>query len=232
MTRPIDLTNRRFGRLVVLKRVENTRFNKTQWLCKCDCGKEIIAIGGNLIQKKQFSCGCQRRQEASIRAYNRRTHEMSDTRLYRIWHGIKTRCYKKNDPNYKHYGSRGIEMCDEWKNDFMPFYNWAMKNGYEPNAKRGITTIDRIDVNGNYCPENCRWITLSEQGNNKTTSRYMVVNGVKHTISEWSKITGIEKSTLKDRANRGDTGERFIRPVDKSCWTKAYKEKHKEELGL
>lgn len=148
---------------------------------------------------------------------------MSKTRLYGIWHGMKTRCYKKDDPNYIRYGARGIRICEEWKNDFVPFYNWAMANGYNPKAKRGTTTIDRIDVNGDYCPENCRWITINEQSNNKTTSRYMAVNGVKHTISEWSKITGIEKSTLKDRANRGDTGEKFIRPVDKSHWTKKYR---------
>lgn len=132
-------------------------------------------------------------------------HGMYGTRLYEIWRGIKKRCYLKTHIHYKNYGGRGIIMCDEWKNDFKIFYDWSKNNGYKDKL-----TIDRINNNGNYCPENCRWITIKEQGLNKRTNVFLIYNGEKHTISEWSKIIKINAQTICERRKRGWSDEKII----------------------
>ena len=121
----------------------------------------------------------------------------AEKRLYQTWVDMKRRCYAKNRESYKYYGLRGISVCDEWKNDFEKFKTWAMANGYEENL-----TIDRIDVNGNYEPHNCKWSTIREQNNNKRTNKVLEFEGEQHTISEWSRITGIGESTINKR-NKG-----------------------------
>ena len=126
-------------------------------------------------------------------------HNLHDTRLYNIWSGIKQRCYYKSHHDYKNYGARGIKICDEWLNDFKSFYNWAMANGYDENAPRGKCTIDRIDVNGDYEPKNCKWVDIKVQANNKRTNCYVTFNGETHTIAEWSKIYKIPYFTLYAR---------------------------------
>lgn len=123
-------------------------------------------------------------------------HGKSNTRLYSIWRSMKSRCCSKNNTNYFKYGGRGIKTCDEWLNDFMTFYNWAMANGYKDDL-----TIDRIDVNGNYEPSNCRWATIKEQNNNTRRNHYVDYNGAKITISELSRILNINKSTLWHKIN-------------------------------
>ena len=111
---------------------------------------------------------------------------------------MKYRCYYQNHPSYKNYGGRGITVCQEWLDDFMNFYNWSMANGYSDEL-----TIDRIDVNGNYEPNNCRWATRKEQQNNMRNNVFLEANGERHTISEWSEITGINRSTISNRLRRG-----------------------------
>ena len=125
--------------------------------------------------------------------------------LYQTWWNMKTRCYNKKHGNYKNYGVRGITICDEWKNSFDNFSNWAMNNGYRENL-----TIDRIDSNGNYEPSNCRWVTIQEQENNRTNNHKLSFNGEIHTISEWSRKLHIAHSTLKVRLNRGWSIERAL----------------------
>ena len=144
-----DLTGQRFGRLTVLERTE------LKWLCKCDCGNKKIVAGGHLVSGDTKSCGCLRIK-----------HGMRNTRLYSIWHGMKERCYNTKHKFYKHYGGRGIKVCEEWKNDFQTFADWALSHGYADNL-----TIDRIDVNGNYEPSNCQWATNAEQQRNKRNSK-------------------------------------------------------------
>ena len=164
MTKLIELTGRRFGRLVVLERAPyNDGQNKSVWTCRCDCGKVINVSGYHLRRGKTQSCGCYRHEMASQR-YKKigTTHGLCYTRLNRIWWAMKRRCNNPNSDCYVWYGARGISVCPEWNDDFLSFYKWAMANGY-----RDDLSIDRIDVNGNYEPSNCRWATPMEQTHNR-----------------------------------------------------------------
>lgn len=199
-----DLTGIKFNRLTVLKfSHRELRNNKWRyyWLCKCECGNEILIDRDNIKQGKQKSCGCFEKENPS-----RKTHGYSKTRIYRIYNDMKNRCYNKNNKRYNCYGSRGIIICDEWKNDFKAFYDWSMAHGYADNL-----TIDRIDVNGNYEPNNCRWATLKQQANNRRNNHYITYNNETHTISEWAEILKIKKQTLWARLNKGWSIENFKR---------------------
>ena len=153
-----DLNGRRFGRLVVVKYA-----GKGKWKCLCDCGNETTVLTSSLKSGRTSSCGCLYKEKRN----GKMTHGLSKTRLYRVWLGMRSRCNDPNNLSYKRYGGRGISVCDEWNSDFKSFYDWAMNTGYDPDAPKGACTIDRINNGGNYCPENCRWITLTEQQKNK-----------------------------------------------------------------
>ena len=153
----IDLTGQRFGRLTVLKRAETIN-KRTRWLCRCDCGEEVIVEAYNLKKGHTQSCGCLQREAASKA---NTTHGMRGSRLYRIWVCMHNRCYRKCYHAYNHYGGRGITICDEW-HDFQAFQYWAIENGYNDDL-----SIDRIDNDKGYYPDNCRWVTMEEQNRNK-----------------------------------------------------------------
>lgn len=156
----IDLTGKKFGRMYVVgisKRCKHTR-----WNCLCDCGNRKEVLGCHLKSGKIISCGCASIERIS--ALNK-THGESKTRLYSIWSGIKSRCYDKNVSRYARYGSRGITVCEEWKNNYLSFKQWAMENGYADNL-----SIDRINNDGNYEPSNCRWADSQQQSNNTSTT--------------------------------------------------------------
>lgn len=162
MWKVIDLIGQKFGRLTVINRAENyvppsKKKKVARWECQCECGNEVIVRGDALRSGLIKSCGCFKKDFAYGLGKGCATHKQTKTRLYNIWGKMKSRCYKTSNNRYKNYGGRGITVCDEWKDDFPAFYEWAMANGYADNL-----SIDRIDNNGNYCPSNCRWISLSE----------------------------------------------------------------------
>jgi len=204
-----DLTGQRFGRLIVIKRVEN-KGKHVRWLAKCDCGNFIITSGRSLRSttpgRNTRSCGCLR---VDIARKNSTKHGKTHTRLYRIWSNMKRRCNSEQDKDYKNYGGRGIKVCEEWKNDFIPFYNWAMSNGY-----RDDLTIDRIDFNGNYEPSNCRWATTEQQGNNTRINVYITYKGKTQSLKMWSKELKLGYWMLLSRYqdNPEITPEELFRP--------------------
>lgn len=185
----IDLTGQRFAYLLVQEFAGSNKRNESLWLCKCDCGNTKIVRGAKLKEGEVKSCGC---MHYPIK------HGMTDTRLYHIWRTMKARCTDPNSVKFPYYGARGIKVCDDWLDSFESFCSWSMANGYADKL-----SIDRIDNDGNYCPENCRWATREEQANNTRTNRFIDFNGEKHTIAEWSRINGISKAALYHRLERG-----------------------------
>lgn len=190
-----DLNGQRFGMLIVIERTESRRKASgglvTYWNCKCDCGNKVKARADKLKLGKIVSCGCK------VNDRNLK-HGKSRTRLYNIYNGIIERCCNSKNPNYKNYGGRGIKICNEWLEDFMNFYNWAIDNGYQENL-----SIDRIDVNGNYEPSNCRWATAIEQANNKRPYKLYEYKGEKRTLKSICKELKVSYTTIWKRINNG-----------------------------
>lgn len=158
----IDLTGQRFGRLTVIGRAENDQRGLARWLCKCDCGNEKVIRGDHLRKGCIQSCGCWQREIERESGLKTRTHGMTKTRPYRIWIHMRSRCYDKKCHAYNRYGGRGITVCEEWRNDFQAFYDWAISHGYSDDL-----SIDRIDNDKGYSPDNCRWATAKEQNKNR-----------------------------------------------------------------
>lgn len=182
-----QLEGRRFGRLTVLEKSDLRSGKKVLWRCLCDCGKEVLVITSNLTGGNTKSCGCLHNEG------NRKTHGQCGTRLYRIWKLMKARCYQESSRIYKYYGGRGITVCDEWQK-FEPFHEWAMANGYGDDL-----TIDRINVNGNYEPSNCRWATNEEQHNNTRRNVMLTYNGETMSLSQWAHRLNMPVETLWSR---------------------------------
>lgn len=194
-----DLTGTQSGHLYAegISRREN---GKVYYRCRCDCGKTIEVIARSLKANVTKSCGCRR---GELISKSLQSHGGSGSRLFRVWTGMKTRCYNKNEKRYANYGARGIVVCDEWRKSFEAFRDWALANGYDENAPYGECTLDRIDVNGNYCPENCRWATMYQQANNMTSNHLIEYHGERHTISEWSTILNIPKYIISTGLRSG-----------------------------
>lgn len=207
-----DLTGKRFGRLTVISRDGTTKCGNAKWKCVCDCGKITNPIGSSLERGETKSCGCLARENAAKRKPNK-THGCSDTRLYRIWTSMNDRCRRKSFYKYNLYGGRGITVCDEWRT-FEPFRDWAVKSGYNANAKRGECTLDRIDQNGNYEPLNCRWVSYTQQNRNKRTNVNITYNGITKTAAEWGYALGGNRHCVLRRLQAGwDEGKAVSTPL-------------------
>ena len=194
----LNLTGAQYGKLTVVCRTNN-QGKHVAWLCRCECGREKIVQSNHLREGSIRSCG-----QCSYKTDHwSRVGGASHSRLYRsVWNKILQRCYNAANKDYPNYGGRGIKMCDEWK-DFLAFQEWALSNGYDPNAKYGECTLDRIDVNGDYCPENCRFTTTKQQNRNKTNTYWIDVDGERIACSEYAERMNIDPDCLYSRLRRG-----------------------------
>jgi len=187
-----DLVGEVFSQLTVIEQAEDyvstDGKHHAQWLCRCSCGKMCVASASNLRTGNTKSCG-HIVKDHSVR------HGGRHTRLYSIWTNMKDRCYNPNTDTYNSYGRRGITVCEEWKNDFGVFRDWALENGYDDSL-----TIDRIDNDGNYCPENCRWVDAKTQANNRRSSVYVTVDGITRSLAAWADELGKSRSIFHARA--------------------------------
>lgn len=196
----IDLTGKKFGRLTVVSYYFEGKDRYNRWNVKCDCGNESKVQYKKLISGETRSCGCLRKEIIT-------KHNKHGTSIYRAWSKIIQRCTNSNDPDYKDYGGRGINVCDKW----LKFNGFFEDMGEKPNG----TSIDRINNNGNYCKENCRWINNQEQQNNKRNNINITYKNRTQTLAQWSLELGICRGTLKNRIkNMGWSVEKaFTHPI-------------------
>lgn len=186
-----DLTGKKFGKLTVLSYAFSDKHRFSHYLCQCECGNKKIINGNSLTSGRTKSCGC-------IENKANTKHGLSYTRLYSIWKHIIDRCYNKKNDAYNSYGGRGITVYSEWKNNFINFYNWGLKNGYKDNL-----TIDRIDNSKGYYPDNCRFVNCKIQANNRRSNHYITINNETHSIADWARIYKINPSTISNRLKLG-----------------------------
>lgn len=202
-----DLTGHRFGRIVVEARDFSYK-KAAYWICKCDCGNSTTVQSTHLRNGATQSCGCLNKENVRKR---QTAHGSSRSRLYRTWQSMKDRCYREKHRQYKNYGGRGITVCDEWRDNYAAFEEWAIANGYHDDL-----TIERIEVNGNYEPSNCKWATNKEQQNNRRNNHFLSYAGKTQTIAQWAGETGLDWMVIYDRVRNGWPTERILtEPLNK-----------------
>lgn len=181
------MIGKKFNMLTVLEELPERKHGSRVYRCKCDCGN-IKDVRQDMLKNGHVkSCGCLHTK-----------HGKRKTKIYRVFSEMKQRCYNKNHKDYKNYGARGIIVCSEWLDDFMNFYNWAMDNNYQ----EGLS-IDRIDVNGNYEPDNCRWADRKTQSNNRRNNTSISYNGKTQTLAQWGEELGVDQHTISLRKRKG-----------------------------
>lgn len=188
-----DLIGRRFGRLVAVG-IDDRGVRRTYYFCQCDCGNTKSVRSDGLLSGAVQSCGCMKREQDRENLTANHKHKMSHTRPYEIWQGMKKRCYNPHDARYDRYGGRGITVCDEWRNDFGVFYKWALENGYADNL-----TIDRIDNDKGYSPDNCRWADAETQCRNRVSNINITIGNATKTLTEWCEIFELDYPTIHAR---------------------------------
>lgn len=277
MSKKIDLTGKRFGRLTVIGEYDKSKTGNIRWKCQCDCGNIIPVFKNTLLRdngtikscgctyidelrkeigkKKDFleiidvkqhgrkgrvvvKCKCGNTKEMMLSRFNNPSihscgcvgtpsgeespyyqHGMSRKRIYGVHRDMLSRCYNQEDISYKHYGAKGVTICDEWlgEHGVENFAKWAYENGYDEDAKRGKCTLDRIDVNGNYEPSNCRWVDMKIQSNNKSNNFFIDINGVSKTLTEWCREYGVSNvQSVYRRIKKGmDVETALTKPMQK-----------------
>lgn len=200
--RKSDLTGKKFGRLTVIGLSDDIYTTKTGkkyrnkvYICECDCGQLVKCLGNNLSKSVTTSCGCYQKELTSKRFS---IHNMRKTRLYDIWANMKSRCLNPHNKSYQSYGGRGIQICKKWEVSFSAFSEWAIASGYSDDL-----TIDRIDVDGDYQPSNCRWATQEVQSNNQRKTIHIVINGETRSLKQWTNFMGWKYGTHSARYRSG-----------------------------
>lgn len=201
-----DYCGKKFGRLLVIKWSGRDKWNVNMWMCSCDCGNEKVISQGKLKSGNTKSCGCLQLESRTKHGFSTRkkTHP-----LYHVLDAMKQRCYNQNCKAYKNYGGRGIEICKEWLNSYQKFIDWGLKSGWKEKLM-----IERIDVNGNYEPQNCCFISHKNQQRNRRDTNFLTYNGQTKSIPEWAEIYNLKYSTLVARLNYGwGIDEALTKPV-------------------
>lgn len=197
MSQAIDLTGRQFGMLTAIRIVRHNGHAKcVDWLCRCQCGNEVVVNASALRTGTTQSCGC----------WKERRNGWASTRLYDVYCNMMYRCYHTNNKDYRHYGGRGIAVCQEWRDSFDAFVDWALASGYDDTLTGRENSLDRIDVNGPYSPDNCRWISMADQTRNRRPmpcKHMLTLDGQAHSIKEWSAITGLDSQCIYCRIKNG-----------------------------
>jgi len=197
-TQFINRIGKKYGRLTVMSYAGRNK-GGSNWNCKCDCGSEVVVRGGNLASKITKSCGCYHREVTKRR---NRTHGLATTKIYMIWAGIHTRCTNHNEKSYERYGGRGIKVCDRW----LKFENFLADMGERPDGM----SLDRINNNGDYEPNNCRWATRKEQCRNRRNNRLVEYRGETKLLVEWCELLGLKYKLIYDRLWAGWSIERTL----------------------
>lgn len=194
-----DITGQKFNRLEVINRaISNTKSGHPRWVCFCDCGKAVEVDGSSLKSGGIKSCGCLQKEINIARSTK---HGGSYTAEYRTWALMRARCYSKSSTSYCDYGGRGIKICDRWLDSFGNFLDDLGKKPSDSHS------LDRVDVNGDYTPENCRWATCKEQSLNKRSSRFISIDGITKNLYTWCREYGISPATFYSRLKRGYSDE-------------------------
>jgi hypothetical protein len=197
-----DLIGKKFGMLLVIERLENSKSNKTVYRCLCDCGKTKDVLSINLKEEQTISCGCIRKSKNPN--YKKVARSLNYIKEYRAWKGIRARCYNNKNKKYLSYGGRGIIVCDRWIDSYK---NFLQDMGICPDESK---SIERIDNNGNYEPSNCRWATIDEQANNRRTNVFITYNNETLTLAQWGKKIGVSGSTIAHRLKIGWSIEKTL----------------------
>lgn len=204
-----NLIGKKYGDLTVIGLSDKMSGRKSYWYCQCDCGNEVEVRSDRLTTGNTLSCGCLKKAQDRINLTKFHRHKESHTKLHNTWLGIKQRCLNPNNKSYINYGGRGITVCKEWSESYENFRDWSLNNGYADNL-----SIDRIDVNGNYEPSNCRWANAKQQANNRRSNLEITYNSETKTLMQWAEVFNLPYSAVTQRYKRGVRGDELFAPLN------------------